>query len=1024
MKTLLASLLFLSLAAVSNAQNTLAGNLTVQKTVTLSGAITPGTITADVNDYAPANFSTATVLRLSSDAVRSITGLAGGAAGRTLYVVNVGQYPITFSNESASSVAANRFAIGVDDYELVRGNTIGLWYDSASSRWRPTNSINAAGGGGTGTVQSVSVATANGVSGTVASSTTNPVITLSLCAITPSSVAAAGTVTGSNLSGTNTGDMANASTLLKISESGGLPLWNGGTWPGGGGGSGTGTVTSVNLDGSGIGLSFSGGPITSSGTITAAIGNAATFRSAIGAGTSNFSGAYSSLSGVPLTFAPSAHTHASTEISDSTATGRSVLTATDATAARTAIGAGTSSFSGAASSLTGSTLASNVTASSLTSAAGGTFGTAAFTASTAYDPAGSAAAITLAGLGGVPTTRTINGHALSSDVTVTASDVGAAPSSTVSFPGFGTTGTTAAVGNDSRLSDARTPLAHSQAWSTITSTPTTLSGYGITDAQPLDSDLTSIAALSTTTFGRSLLTQADAAAARTTLGAGTSSFDGTWSSLSGKPTNVVSFGSLANAAGWLYNNGAGTLSYSSPTKTTVGLGSVENTALSTWAGTANITTLGTVATGTWHGSAIADTYISSASTWNGKQAAYTNLTSFGSLANAAGWLKNNGSGTLSYSTPTKSDVGLGSVENTALSTWAGSANVTTLGTIGTGTWNATAIADGKIASALTGKTYNGLALTAAATGFTIAGGTTSKTLTVSDNATINQSVATTSSPAFSAVAIGGSSFSAFLNVKSDSSTQPIYVYDSSNNIVARITYSGQLILRPNNGTDTVSLSSSGTSFFNGGNVGIGTTSPGAPLHVSGYPGQDGILLSRSLAKTWGLSSDGNGAYIRNVTDSVLPLYIANAGGIQFAAYGAGTLITDSSGHITASSDARLKNVDSDFTRGLADLIKISPKLYHWNAKSGLDQKNQYAGLIAQNVQAAIPEAVSANKDGILSLQDRPIIAALINAVKELDQRSVAPSVELQSLHFQVRLLEAAVALLIGWNIALTLRRRK
>lgn len=36
--------------------------------------------------------------------------------------------------------------------------------------------------------------------------------------------------------------------------------------------------------------------------------------------------------------------------------------------------------------------------------------------------------------------------------------------------------------SDSRLSDARTPLAHTQAWSTITSTPTTLAGYGITDA--------------------------------------------------------------------------------------------------------------------------------------------------------------------------------------------------------------------------------------------------------------------------------------------------------------------------------------------------------------------------------------------------------------------------------------------------------------------------------------------------------------------------------------------------------------
>lgn len=49
--------------------------------------------------------------------------------------------------------------------------------------------------------------------------------------------------------------------------------------------------------------------------------------------------------------------------------------------------------------------------------------------------------------------------------------------------------------------------------------PTTLAGYGITDAQPLDADLTAIAALSTQPFGRSLLTQADAPAARTTLDA-------------------------------------------------------------------------------------------------------------------------------------------------------------------------------------------------------------------------------------------------------------------------------------------------------------------------------------------------------------------------------------------------------------------------------------------------------------------------------------------------------------------------
>jgi hypothetical protein len=55
----------------------------------------------------------------------------------------------------------------------------------------------------------------------------------------------------------------------------------------------------------------------------------------------------------------------------------------------------------------------------------------------------------------------------------------------------------------------------------------------------------------------------------------------------------------------------------------VGLSNVENTALSTWAGSANVTTLGTIATGTWHGAAIGDSYISSAATWSAKQSAIT-----------------------------------------------------------------------------------------------------------------------------------------------------------------------------------------------------------------------------------------------------------------------------------------------------------------------------------------------------------------------------------------------------------------
>ena len=76
----------------------------------------------------------------------------------------------------------------------------------------PAGPAGPPGPAGSGTVTEVSVVTANGVSGTVADPTTTPAISLLLGAITPTSVAASGaisagaTVTGSNLSGVNTGD--------------------------------------------------------------------------------------------------------------------------------------------------------------------------------------------------------------------------------------------------------------------------------------------------------------------------------------------------------------------------------------------------------------------------------------------------------------------------------------------------------------------------------------------------------------------------------------------------------------------------------------------------------------------------------------------------------------------------------------------------------------------------------------------------------------------------------------------------
>ncbi len=91
--------------------------------------------------------------------------------------------------------------------------------------------------------------------------------------------------------------------------------------------------------------------------------------------------------------------------------------------------------------------------------------------------------------------------------------------------------------------------------------------------------------------------------------------------------------------------------------------------------------------------------------------------------------------------------------------------------------------------------------------------------------------------------------------------------------------------------------------------------------------------------------------------------------------------------MTAVSDLRIKRDVRSFDRGLAELVALRPIRYGYTVDSGLDQtRDDYAGFSAQDVQGQIPEAVEADAQGLLGLSDRPIIAALVNAVRELSDR--------------------------------------
>lgn len=94
---------------------------------------TPAQLTTNQNNYNPGNYD---VLRLSSNALVTITGIRRGIKGRRLRLFNVGSFPIVLAHQSVSSDAENRFKFSsAIDATIPPSSTILLYYDATQARW-------------------------------------------------------------------------------------------------------------------------------------------------------------------------------------------------------------------------------------------------------------------------------------------------------------------------------------------------------------------------------------------------------------------------------------------------------------------------------------------------------------------------------------------------------------------------------------------------------------------------------------------------------------------------------------------------------------------------------------------------------------------------------------------------------------------------------------------------------------------------------------------------------------------------
>jgi hypothetical protein len=227
-------------SGVSTTTTWLGVSTSTTSAIKLNQSTSTGTITAGNNYVAVAILNT-TVTEAASGTHNFFANLAIKALGladagatttnaATLYV----------EGATTGATITNNYSVWIDDGTVrldaaleLRGipaktsETNVLYYDPTTFRV----AYGTITGGGTGTVTSVSVVTANGISGTVATATTTPAITLTLGAITPTTVNGltfTAAATGFTIAGGTTSKTLTVSNTLTLAGTDGSTLNIGG----------------------------------------------------------------------------------------------------------------------------------------------------------------------------------------------------------------------------------------------------------------------------------------------------------------------------------------------------------------------------------------------------------------------------------------------------------------------------------------------------------------------------------------------------------------------------------------------------------------------------------------------------------------------------------------------------------------------------------------------------------------------------------------------------------------------------
>lgn len=161
----------------------------------------------------------------------------------------------------------------------------------------------------------------------------------------------------------------------------------------------------------------------------------------------------------------------------------------------------------------------------------------------------------------------------------------------------------------------------------------------------------------------------------------------------------------------------------------------------------------------------------------------------------------------------------------------------------------------------------------------------------------------------------------------------------------------------------------------GGNVGVGTASPAQKLHVAGqFLRVDGVGAAQAE-----VGSEGNGSIVFGTRNAGIALADFRNLTVPFDTGSAAAWLTLWCRSVTEVSDARAKTNVEPLSGALAKLVQLRGVSYQWEGDA---EPGRQVGLIAQEVQQVVPEAVSIGARGA-GISYSALIPVLIEAVKEL-----------------------------------------